>query len=444
MIQKALSLFFCMAISVALLAQNQSSSDLKKKQAEIQKEIDDLRSQIDQTKKYKKKSLSELNLVQKKLRLRESQIKVMNDQIELIQGNINQSWRDIVKLRNELDTLKDQYQTSVVYAYKNRSNYDFLNFIFSSANFNDALRRMSYLRSYRSYREQQAASIQNTQTQLQQKLNSLSNNKLAKSNALQEQNKQVKVLAEEKREKDAVVDEIRGQEKELLADMAQKRKQDIKLKNAIQSAIRREIETAKRLAREEAARKAKEEADRRATAAKENRPEEAAVAAKPSASNKPIERPAKEVKPLGPLGGTEEVRLLSDNFEKNKGNLPWPVNAGRVSMKFGKVKYEGLPLDYDNPGITIEADAGSSIKASFDGEVSAVISIGPVQGVILKHGKYFTTYSNLSSVSVSKGQQVKTGHVLGKLEEKDSGRGELEFVITNDRNINLNPESWLK
>lgn len=439
MMRKILFLFVTLLVTGAGMAQ--SSAELKKKQSEIQKEIDDLKSQIEQTKKYKKKSLSELNLVQKKLRLRESQIHVMNDQIQLIQGNINQSWRDIVKLRAELDTLKEQYQTSVVYAYKNRSNYDFLNFIFSSANFNDALKRMAYLRSYRNYREQQAENIMNTQKQLETKMGALKDNQAEKREALQEQNKQYKVLNEERKEKDAVVSEIKGQEKELMKDMADKRKQDVKLKSAISAAIRREVELAKK---EEAARRAREDAARKAAAAA-NAPVAAA-----KTESKPIEstsspKTSKENKPLSVLESSAEVKLISDNFEKNKGSLPWPVSQGRIAMKFGPNRYEGLEgIIYDNPGLTIEADAGTSVKAVFDGEVSTVINIGSVQGVIVKHGKYFTTYSNLSSVSVSKGQQIKVGQVVGRLDEKDGGRGELEFVITNERNINLNPEAWLR
>ncbi len=439
MFKKALYLFIFLAIGAVAMAQNQSSAELKKKQADIQREIDELRNEIAQTKKYKKKSLSELNLVQRKLRLRESQIRNINQQINLIQGNINQSWRDIVKLRTELDTLKRQYASSVVYAYKNRSNYDFLNFIFSASSFNDAVKRMAYLKSYRAYREQQAENIHNTQEQLQQKISNLNANKAQKSEVLQEQNKQFKVLETEKKEKDEVVREIRGREKELTNDLNRKRKQDIQLRNAIASAIRREVEAAKKREREEAARRAKEEAAR-ATSSKPA--EEAGKSA--TASSKPAEKPAKENKPLSILESSEEVKLISDNFEKNRGHLPWPMNQGRIAMGFGRQQFEGLKVDYFNPGITIEGDAGSSIKAVFDGEVSAVISVGPTQGVILRHGKYFTTYSNLSTVSVSKGQQIKTGQVLGRLDEKDSGRGELEFVITSDKNVNMNPESWLR
>lgn len=443
MIKKILLLAVLILSLVCQQAQGQSSAELKKKQADIQREIDDLRAQLDQTKKYKKKSLSELNLVQKRLRLRESQIRNINDQINLIQGNINQSWRDIVKLRSELDTLKLQYEKSVVYAYKNRSNYDFLNFIFSSGSFNDALKRVSYLKSYRAYREQQAANIRNTQNQLQQKIAGLNQNKVQKSQALDEQNKQFKQLEVEKKEKDEVVREIKGQEKELMADMNKKRKQDIQLKTAISAAIRREIEAAKkRLAAEEKERKARE-AEARKDAAANAKEDVAANPNKPA--SKAADKPAREVKPLSTLDASEENKALSDNFEINRNKLPWPIVAGRISMKFGKAEYEGLAgIQYDNPGITIEADAGSSVKAVFDGEVASVLSIGSTQGVILKHGKYFTTYSNLSNVGVSKGQHVKTGQVIGKLDEKDSGRGELEFLITNDKNVNLNPEAWLR
>jgi septal ring factor EnvC (AmiA/AmiB activator) len=445
MIKKIWILLLIVTSSLGTFAQNASSSaDLKKQQAAIQKEIDELKEQLAETNKYKRKSLAELNLVQKKLRLRESQIKVINDQINLIQSDINQSWRDIVKLRAELDTLKIQYQKSVVYAYKNRSNYDFVNFIFSAGSFNDALKRMAYLKSYRAYREQQAINIANTQTQLEQKINNLNLSKKEKSSALEEQNKQFKVLAEERAEKNAVVSKIKGQERELTKEMSDKRKQDNKLKAAISAAIKREIDAEKkRLAAIEKERREKEEAARKAAAAAAKKEESSTAATKPAA--KPVEeKPAAPAKPLDVFDTREEVKLASDNFEKNKGSLPWPVNAGRVAMKFGRNQYEGLKVDYDNEGITIEAEANSSIKAVFDGEVSAIFTIGSIQAVIIKHGKYFTTYSNLSKVTVSKGEKVKTGQLIGRLEEKDAGRGELEFLITNDDRINLNPELWLR
>lgn len=423
-------------------AQN-SRSDLEKQRAAIQREIDEVKNSLNETKKNKKETLGQLSLIQKRLRLRLSEIENINEQIGLIQGDINQSFRDINKLKLELDTLKNQYEKSVLYAYKNRSNYDFLNFIFSSTNFNDALKRVAYLRSYRNYRAQQAANIKNTQELLQQKIVGLNQNKQNKSVVLVEQNKQKQVLEVEKKEKDAVVSKLKSREKELMSEMAAKRKQDQKVSLAINAAIRR--------AREEAAKEAsaalkRKQAENLANASK-SKPAASTTTNPGSTASAPVAKNETKIEkqPASIFDADPESKALSNDFENNRGSLPWPIESGRVSMHFGRQRVEGLEkIDYDNPGITIETQAGKAVKAVFDGEVAAVMNIGPVQGVILKHGKYFTTYSNLSSATVSKGQQVKRGQVIGHIAEKEDGQGDLEFLISNERNQNFNPEAWLR
>ena len=218
-------------------------------------------------------------------------------------------------------------------------------------------------------------------------------------------------------------------------EIAAKRKQDQKLSVAINAAIRR--------AREEASREAAE-------ALKRKQAEDVANNRGKPATNPKTTTPAvvknetKVTRPGSVFDADPESKALSDDFEKNRGSLPWPVESGRISMHFSRQKVEGLNIDYDNPGITIETEAGKSVKAVFEGEVAAVINVGPVQGVILKHGKYFSTYSNLESASVSKGQTVKRGQVIGRVAEKEDGQGELEFLISNERNQNFNPEIWLR
>ena len=433
---KIFLIFFISVILPAFLFAQQSSSELKKKQSAIQKEINDLKKTLNETKKYKKQGLAQYNLVQKKIRLRENQITNINQQINYIQGDINLSNREISKLNSELDTLKMQYAKSVIYSYKNRSNYDFLNFIFSAGSFNDALRRVAYLKSYRNYREEQASIIQRTQLQLQQKISGLNENKFKKREALQEQSLQMRVLEDDRKEKETVVKKLKSREKELMKDMAYKRKQDLNLRSAINAAIKREI--------------AKErEKQRLADLAASKKAAEANKKVKTNSSNNVGEAPKRNTastttKSTSVFDNRPELKALSDNFEKNRGNLPWPVSAGNISMHFGPQVYMGGDLKYNNPGITIEASEGSSVKAVFDGEVTYIINIGSVQGVIIKHGKYFTTYSNLESVNVSKGQQVKIGQVVGKLAGKEEGRGELEFLITNERSENVDPEKWLR
>jgi murein DD-endopeptidase MepM/ murein hydrolase activator NlpD len=119
--------------------------------------------------------------------------------------------------------------------------------------------------------------------------------------------------------------------------------------------------------------------------------------------------------------------------------LPWPVDAGNISIAFGRHEYiKGI--SHDNPGITIESNPGSSVKVVFDGVVQNVFSVSDVSAVMIRHGKYFTTYSNLGTVTVSKGEQVKTGQLLGRLADI----GQLEFILSDDKDRNLNPQLWLR
>ncbi|MBE7174082.1 MAG: peptidoglycan DD-metalloendopeptidase family protein [Williamsia sp.] len=432
---KKLVLFCVMTIlSASTFLQAQSRSDLERQRAAIQREIEDVRQSLNETKKNKKETLGQLSLVQKKLSLRMSEIDNINRQIGLIDGDINQSYKDIGKLKKDLDTLKTQYEKSVLYAYKNRSNYYFLNFIFSANSFNDAVRRVAYLRSYRTYREQQVATIERTQDLLEQKITGLNVNKEKKTVVLGEQNKQKQLLEVEKKEKDAVVSKLKVREKELNSEMVAKKKQDQKLSVAITAAIRRATEAA---AREAAA---KRKADALANASKNAAAPTTPAANAPVAKNETrVIKPSKSVFDDDPA-----TRAMSDDFEKNRGSLPWPIESGRVSMHYGPQTIEGTKVRYDNKGITIESDAGKSVKAVFDGEVVTVMNIGSVDAVVVKHGKYFTTYSNLDGVSVSKGQQVKRGQTIGKVAEKDAGDGDLEFLISNDRDQYLNPEIWLR
>ncbi len=410
-------------------AQQPSKSELEKQRAAIQQEIDDVKRSLDETRHNKKTSLAQLNAVQKKLQLRQREINVINQQMNLIEGDINQSWRDIAKLKKELDTLKSQYEKSIVYSYKNRTNYDFLNFIFSAGNFNDALKRVAYLKSYRNYREEQANNIVHTQDLLQQKISSLNINRNQKSLVLKEEDKAKEKLEDEKREKDEVVSKLKLRERELNKEFADKKRQDLKLASAITAAIKRANDLAKAEAKKNAA-----------IAAKANPTNITAVA--PAIKNSGTVE--KKAPVFSPLNADPAARKLSDNFKLNMGSLPWPLEAGKISMHFGKQKVEGTPLVYFNNGLTFETEAGKSVKAVFDGEVSVVTNIGSVEAVIIRHGQYFTTYSNLSNVSVSKGQQVKTGQVIGKVAEKDDNIGELEFLISNDADKYFDPERWLR
>ena len=138
----------------------------------------------------------------------------------------------------------------------------------------------------------------------------------------------------------------------------------------------------------------------------------------------------------------DENIALNNNFEKNRGSLPWPLDKGFVMMHYGKNTLpSGSILDVTS--ITISSDVGSAVKAVFDGTVTALQQIDDMSVVIIQHGKYFTTYSNLSGATVRKGDQVKTGQVLGKVASNFDGIGEIDFYVSNESN-NVDPEKWLR
>src|SRR6476660_7083871 len=203
-------LFVFVFIGAGSMYAQDDKTQMEKERQEIQQELADLQKNYNQIKGQRSATLGQLSVLKRKIQVQERYLNNINREIRYLNDDIYGSTLEIIKMRKQLDTLKAQYSRSVVYAYKNRSNYDFLNFIFSASNFNDALNRIAYLKSYRNYREQQAANIRNTQTQLEQKIAVLNNNRQKKTSVLVEENKQRQVLEVEKKEKDAVVSKLKS------------------------------------------------------------------------------------------------------------------------------------------------------------------------------------------------------------------------------------------
>ncbi|HEY8387934.1 MAG TPA: peptidoglycan DD-metalloendopeptidase family protein [Parasegetibacter sp.] len=433
---------------VGSVAVAQTREELEKNRDEIQKEIESITKALNEITKSKNTTLGQAALLQKKLNLRLQAIRNINKEIRVINDNMYLSALEINKLKRELDTLKQQYAKSVVYAYKNRSNYDFLNFIFSASNFNDALRRVAYLKSYRNYREQQAQNIVKTQAKIEEKIEALKLARLEKAEVLKTEDKLRSELAVEKKEQDQVVSKLRSRENELKKQINTKKAQDQKLKAAIAAAIKREAELArieeqKRLkaiedAKKAAAATAKNDAPAKNDAVARN---DATAVTKTDAGTKADEKPTRvksdfELTPAGVISST--------NFENNKGSLPWPVDRGEVVYEMGTQELSGTGLKFENDGITIYTLLGTDVKAVFDGEVMRVLFLdGNSQVVMIKHGKYFTVYSGVTGATVSKGQTVKTGQVIGKVAANVDGVGELDFQVLMETR-NQNPRLWLK
>lgn len=439
--RKYLLYFFLLLISTA--AVSQTRDELEKKRKEIQQEINELQQSQSLLQKDKKANLAALSAIQAKIKKRYAIINNISDQVKLIDESIFSNNREIYRLQKQLDTLKTQYAKTVVYAYQNRSSYDMLNFVFSSVNFNDAIRRVQYLKSYRNYREDQVSNIYRTQSLLSEKIQLLNANKKEKSLVLQEQTKEMKTLEDDKKEQSAYMQKLKEREKEIAKELVAKKR----VANSLQSAIAAIILRETKAAAARAAAEAKALADAKAAAAKAAAKNNTADSKNNATASTPVVTPANN--PSAPsrkynvLENTPEVTKVSVNFENNRHNLPWPVDRGQITSPFGRRKIEGTSLFEDNQWITIATAVGSSVKAVFEGVVTNVYDVQGSQTVTIKHGKYFTTYYNLSTVNVNKGDQVKMGQVLGKAGTNDDGDGEILFVVNQETRF-LNPEEWLK
>ncbi len=424
------SILFLAIFTIASVSSfSQTREELEKRRKEIQQEIQELQKAQSEISKDKKAGLSQLKLIERKLKSRYAVIDNLNDEMRVIDNTIFNDNREIYRLQRELDTLKKQYARTIEYAYKNRSSYDMMNFIFSATSFNDAVRRVSYLKTYRQYRDEQVGNINRTQKELSVKINTLTQDKKEKGKVLVEQNKQKEILESEKKEKNQFVVKLKSREKEIEKEMAAKRKVERGLQTSIAAIVRREIEAARK--------KAEEDAKKAAASVATSKPVESKSVVSTSSTT-----PAATRK-VNVLENTPEVTRVSVGFENNRGNLPWPVDRATVTAGFGRQKIEGTSIIEDNIGLTIQTVSGSNVKAVFDGTVTTVYDVAGSQTVTIKHGKYFTTYYNLSSVNVSKGTAVKMGQAIGKAAQNDDGDGEIIFVVNVESKF-VNPEDWLK
>ncbi|RFS23855.1 hypothetical protein DVR12_08170 [Chitinophaga silvatica] len=434
----------------------QSRTALEKQKEQLLKEIAEANKALQLNRKSAKQNLVLQRGLEQKISTRNNQIAGINLELKAIEGDISSTNNNVRTLELEVDSLRARYAELLVYAYKSRDSYDVLNFLFSANSFNDALRRYEYLRQYRENRKRQAESLLSTRTLLSQKLADLQVQKAEKSGALKTEQQQRNVLIADKKETDQTIAQLKDQEKDLQQQIETSRAAARQVDKAIQEAIRREIAEAQRKAAAAALAKRKAEAEKKRKAAEAKRKAEIAAAKKNHKPVKPVPEPKEEkdeeednttapvkVSSEEALVATPEALSLARDFEANKGRLPWPVDAGRITGHFGAGKIG--KVDVDNNGIIITTAKGAPVKAIFDGEVIMVFQVpGAGYMVTLRHGKYFTNYVRLVNVRVNKGNVVKRGHVLGSAAPSSaSANGEIELQVYKNM-AKQNPERWLR
>ena len=397
-LSKIYILFLLLSFSV-LNAQDYQARQkkLEAQKISLKKEIIQINSLIEDSRIRSKNLANELEDLQLKISVRDKLININNSQLNNLTSIIENQTKKIADLENNLIDLKKEYEKIIYTSYKKRSTQMKLMFLFASENLNQAFKRFQYFKQYSKYRKKQADQIIIIQGQLTQKIDSLEIMKTEKQNIVKE-NKTVKQsLTNEIIQQDNLFRSLLKTQKDYSAQVDIKERQSTQIDNEIRKLISLAI----------------------------------------SESNKNNNSSNFSLTPEG--------RLISKNFQSNKGRLPWPVKEGVIVRRFGTQRHPVVRTTTINSnGISIATSPNSIVYSVFDGEVLSVYGFsGGNPGVLLRHGKYISNYQNLSSIYVKKGDKVSANDQIGIVFTNEStGKTVLKFNIFNELKPE-NPIIWL-
>lgn len=408
---------------IPILAQQQPTSkksDLEKKKKALTTEIEDTKKLLDEAKKNKKTSLKELLAIKKQINNRQLLIDGLQGEVSLLDNQLKANQQTYDSLQTTHTALKNEYARIANYAYKNRGmRKSIWGYLLGGDGFKKAFNRYKYLKLYSNYRRAQANELVNNQTQLLNVNNTIVAGRSQKVSLLNDQKTERSLLDKDKREQETTVKKLQKTEDALKAALKKKKNDAEKLRLAIENIIEKEIKAAPAKPKTTTKTKSTTKGSTKTSTPKETPKAEPVITLTPEAS------------------------ALSDKFEGNKGRLPWPVEKGFVSSAYGEHPHPVLKgITVKNNGIDIASAAGATVRAVYDGEVTGIVSIpGAGQAIIIRHGNYLTVYSNLASVSVSKGSKVTTKQTLGTVADNGDGP-ELHFEVWVGKS-KVNPQSWL-
>jgi septal ring factor EnvC (AmiA/AmiB activator) len=418
-------LFLSVLLLLAATVSGQSLDELRKKKQKTNEQIKYTSKLLEESKKNQTKTLNKYNILNKQIELRTNLITGINSEVTVLAGFIDQNAWLVASLNTDLEELKKEYARLIVFAQKNQTNYSKLLFVLSSNSFNQAYKRIMYLKQYSEYRKRQAELIQWIRDLIQVKVSRLQLQRAEKEMLLQSKKQEADMLTKEKQQQGQYLTTLQKKQKEFEKKLKEQQQVEAQLSNAIQKIVEEEIRKARERARELAREKAKEAARQTGkTSGKQ--------------LAKPVEPTSYEMTP--------EEKLASGQFEQNRHRLPWPVERGVITDHFGVHEHPVLKnIQVKNNGIDISTAQGVKARAVFAGEVSRVFMVtGGNWAVIIRHGKYLTVYSNLVNVQVKSGDKVAIKQTIGTIgtDTDDESKTVLKFQIWRE-NEKMDPEGWI-
>jgi septal ring factor EnvC (AmiA/AmiB activator) len=412
-----LSIFFVLFCSQ--LSFGQSSAQLKKQLEKINSEIANLNKELLAKTKEKLLSQKEVSALSRQLNLREEKISVISKEVNNLTSQINKNTKSVNELKAELEKMRKDYEKMIMFAFRNKNGYNKMMFIFASKDFNQAFKRIKYLQQFSDARKTKAAEIEAVKKDIELKIAQMEADRNTQRGLLADQQKEREIIRKDRAQHQSQLNSIVKEERTFKGQLSKKQQEKKKMEALIRAAINREIAEERRRAEAERKRLAEAEAKRTGKTVAE------VEKATPKKTDSEI------------LRSTPEAARLSADFKSNRGRLPWPVAQGNIVRNYGSYTVDGITSSA--PDVGIRTTDGAGVKAVFEGEVvQAVAGV-----VVIKHGEYFSFYSNMSSVSVRRGQKVSRGQQIG-IADKDPELGYtvVYFGLSQGQN-DFNPSPWL-
>lgn len=397
LIYKVLFVGLAILVWVLPISAQTTIDELNAEIRRAEKEIAEGEELLSKINKDQSVNSQQIKLLQSRINNRNSIIRSLESQISLTNRDINSREKNIKQLEADLAQIKKEYGDMVYTSYKNHKLNNSLLFLFSSRDFNDMTRRLDYMRRYNAMREEKARDIDTLRNQLSAEVEKLTTQRESLNTTRQSRDKEVAALQKDKNQYSEANNRLGRQAN----DVTKKIQEQQRVKQRAEAELQRII----------------------------------------------AEEARKNQKAQGSLNEEERRKLteLSGRFDQNKGKLPYPVTGGVIVDHFGVHPHPTQPrLTVNNKGINIAAKRGASVYCVFEGVVTRVLFINGLNNcVMVRHGEYYTVYSNLASVSVKNGDVVALDQKLGTLSNGDnSDEYTLHFELWKGTDY-LNPEQWL-
>lgn len=400
-------------------AQSQSLQRLQRDRAEAENKLRSSNINLQENLSNTRSMLNELDLINAEIAEQNKIIKEITNEVSRLNQEQKEIKSAIAKLEVELEEKITSYTKAVRQMGRRRNEYNEFMFILSAESFDQSLRRVRYLKEFSQWRKKQSEEIVRNRQELELKNQQLTTVIAEQESLLAQKTEEANRLKEKQKDKKSLINRLKKEEKALRKEIKQQQQQINKLDNRIEEIIAEET------------RKAEERA----------RAEREAQAATSGETTTPTTTPDAQ------YNMTRSDRELSGSFEKNKGKLPFPIKGSyRIVAHFGLQRHAvDQSVKKENLGIDIETTPGTKVRAVFEGEVVRVFSFfGVENSIMLRHGDYYTVYTNLAEVYVKVGDRVSTGQEMGLIysDPLDNNRTRFSFQIRKKKQ-KLDPEKWL-